>query len=108
METFVRAIFYVGKGKRSRPFAHLYEALDARSKLADLEDRPGATPQKYAKPPKVGEKIKRILKIWSQGHGVISLHIFQNIIPAEAYTREGAMIEALGINRYVNILEYLT
>lgn len=24
--TFVAAVFYVGKGKRSRPYAHLYEA----------------------------------------------------------------------------------
>lgn len=27
-ETFVRAVFYVGKGKRSRPYSHLYEALE--------------------------------------------------------------------------------
>lgn len=25
--TFVRAIFYVGKGTRGRPYRHLYEAL---------------------------------------------------------------------------------
>lgn len=27
-QTFVNAIFYVGKGKRSRPYSHLYEALE--------------------------------------------------------------------------------
>ncbi|XP_022711510.1 uncharacterized protein LOC111273810 isoform X1 [Varroa jacobsoni] len=99
METFVKAVFYVGKGKRSRPFAHLYEALDARDKLAVLGGNALATPQRFATAPKIGDKIKRILKIWGQGHGVISLHIFQNVIPVEAYTREAAMIEALGINR---------
>ena len=26
--TFVHAVFYVGKGKRSRPYSHLYEALE--------------------------------------------------------------------------------
>ncbi len=26
-ETFISAVFYVGKGKRSRPYSHLYEAL---------------------------------------------------------------------------------
>lgn len=26
--TFIKAIFYVGKGKRSRPYSHLYEALE--------------------------------------------------------------------------------
>lgn len=25
---FIAAVFYIGKGKRSRPYAHLYEALD--------------------------------------------------------------------------------
>lgn len=28
--------------------------------------------------------------------GVISLHCFQSSVPAEAYTREGCMLEALG------------
>lgn len=27
-QTFIHAIFYVGKGKRSRPYSHLYEALE--------------------------------------------------------------------------------
>jgi hypothetical protein len=26
--TFVAAVFYVGKGKRSRPYAHLHEAVN--------------------------------------------------------------------------------
>lgn len=28
--TFVAAIFYVGKGKRSRPYAHLHEAISLK------------------------------------------------------------------------------
>ena len=31
-KTFVSAIFYVGKGKRSRPYAHFEEALDHQKK----------------------------------------------------------------------------
>ncbi len=27
-QTFISAVFYVGKGKRSRPYSHLYEALE--------------------------------------------------------------------------------
>lgn len=27
-QTFLSAVFYVGKGKRSRPYSHLYEALE--------------------------------------------------------------------------------
>lgn len=41
-------------------------------------------------------KVRRILEIWASGMGVISLHCFQSSVPAEAYTREGCMLEALG------------
>ena len=43
------------------------------------------------------DKLNMILNIWRSGYGVISLHVFHNIIPVEAYTREACMIEALGI-----------
>ncbi|XP_058233169.1 ankyrin repeat and LEM domain-containing protein 1 isoform X2 [Hemibagrus wyckioides] len=41
-QTFISSIFYVGKGKRSRPYSHLYEALeyfkgDKSSKTAALQ-----------------------------------------------------------------------
>ena len=42
------------------------------------------------------EKLKMILNIWQSGYGVVSLHLFHNVIPVEAYTREACMIEALG------------
>ncbi len=35
--------------------------------------------------------------------GVVSLHIFQSVIPCEAYTREAAMIDAVGIHNLTNI-----
>ena len=41
-------------------------------------------------------KVRRILEIWASGQGVISVHCFQNTVPAEAYTREGCLVEALG------------
>ncbi|XP_071486602.1 uncharacterized protein [Diadema antillarum] len=85
--TFVSAIFYVGKGKRSRPYAHFEEALHHKNKT-------------MAKKP--GKKVLHILDIWSGGMGVISLHIFQNVIPVEAYTREACMIDALGLTRLTN------
>lgn len=40
--------------------------------------------------------MRRILEIWASGQGVISVHCFQNTVPAEAYTREGCLVEALG------------
>ncbi|KRT84184.1 hypothetical protein AMK59_2856, partial [Oryctes borbonicus] len=85
---FLSAIFYVGKGKRSRPFQHLYEAVTNYSKANfNIEN----------------EKMKRILDIWKDNHGVVCLHVFQNVIPAEAYTREASMISALNLENITNI-----
>ncbi|KAF4530766.1 hypothetical protein B566_EDAN007988 [Ephemera danica] len=84
--TFVQSIFYVGKGKRSRPYSHLYEAVDVWN----------------GKSRKSNKKIDHILSIWKDNQGVVCLHIFQNVIPVEAYTREAAMIDALGLSNVCN------
>ncbi|XP_004698181.1 ankyrin repeat and LEM domain-containing protein 1 [Echinops telfairi] len=86
LHTFVRAIFYVGKGTRARPDAHLWEALGHRR-------RPG----KQACP-----KVHRILDIWASGRGVVSLHCFQHVVAVEAYTREACLVDALGIRMLTN------
>lgn len=78
---FLNAIFYIGKGKRSRPFAHLYDAFKVWVSKTSLS---------------ANKKISCILDIWNNDHGVICLHVFQNVIPVEAYTREAAMIDAIG------------
>lgn len=90
MSDFLRAIFYVGKGKRSRPFSHLYEALMVRKGM-------GKPWQKMDV-----EKTRKILQIWDSRHGVVSLHVFQNTLAAEAYTREACMIDAIGLRRLAN------
>uniref|UniRef100_A0A3B4A9F0 Uncharacterized protein n=1 Tax=Periophthalmus magnuspinnatus TaxID=409849 RepID=A0A3B4A9F0_9GOBI len=87
-KTFVNAIFYVGKGKRSRPYSHLYEALEYYKG------------EKSAK--KLCRKVDHILQVWNAGQGVISLHCFQNVIPVEAYTREACMVEAIGLKMLTN------
>ncbi|CAH0723485.1 unnamed protein product, partial [Brenthis ino] len=87
-QTFVDSIFYVGKGKRSRPYAHLYQALNLWKK--DFKTSRD-------------EKVQTILDIWSAKLGVVCLHVFQNVIPAEAYTNEAAMIDAIGIQNLKNI-----
>ncbi|XP_069779334.1 uncharacterized protein [Narcine bancroftii] len=84
--TFVSSIFYVGKGKRSRPFSHLYQALTSTKREK----------QQFS------GKLKHIFDIWSCGQGVISLHCFQNVIPVEAYTREACMVDALGLQMLTN------
>ncbi|XP_063367094.1 ankyrin repeat and LEM domain-containing protein 1-like [Cydia amplana] len=86
--TFVNSIFYVGKGKRSRPYSHLYQALT-------LWKRDFTTSK--------DKKVQYILDIWSDKVGVVCLHIFQNVIPAEAYTYEAAMIDVLGLPNLKNL-----
>ncbi|XP_027559267.1 ankyrin repeat and LEM domain-containing protein 1 [Neopelma chrysocephalum] len=85
-QTFVSAVFYVGKGTRARPYCHLAEALG--------QHRAGTR--------RGCPKVRRILEIWESGHGVISMLCFQNRVPAEAYTREGCMVEALGLQTLTN------
>ncbi|NWI68056.1 ANKL1 protein, partial [Todus mexicanus] len=84
--TFVEGIFYVGKGTRARPYCHLTEALS----------------QHRAGTQRGCPKVRRILEIWASGQGVISVHCFQNSVPAEAYTREGCLVEALGLQTLTN------
>lgn len=45
----------------------------------------------------MSKKIQRIIEIWDDNKGVVSLHCFQSVIPSEAYTREAAMMDAIGI-----------
>lgn len=84
---FLSSIFYVGKGKRSRPYSHLYEAVSYWNTGVSSKN---------------SKKIKYILDVWKDQYGVICLHIFQNVIPVEAYTREAAMINALKLQNLCN------
>lgn len=48
-------------------------------------------------------KLERIIEIWRANKGVICLPVFHNITPIEAYTREAAMIDCLGVENLTNI-----
>jgi len=85
--TFISAIFYVGKGSRSRPFQHLYEAM---------KTVPGSKK-------KLSEKISKIHDIWKDDKGVVVVQVFQNTIAVEAFTREAAMIDAVGCENLTNV-----
>lgn len=89
LRVFMASVFYIGKGKNSRPYEHLHEAHKLEKK------------EKSNKEP--SNKLKMINDIWASGYGVVSLHVFHGIIPVEAYTREGCMIEAIGLKRLTNI-----
>jgi len=86
--TFLAAIFYIGKGSRSRPFQHLYEAVRMQ--------KPGGKK-------KLSEKIRKIHDIWGDNKGVVVVQVFQNTIAVEAFTREAAMIDAVGCDNLTNV-----
>lgn len=87
-ESFLSAVFYVGKGKRSRPYDHLYDAVNLWNQgKRDSECK----------------KLDKILDIWKDNSGVVCLHLFQNSIPVEAYTREAAIIDAIQIGNLCNV-----
>lgn len=48
-------------------------------------------------------KLDRIIEIWRANKGVICLPVFHNITPIEAYTREAAIIDCLGVENLTNI-----
>merc|ERR1712240_82383 len=86
--TFVASIFYIGKGSRSRPFQHLYEAIKSV--------KPGGKK-------KLSEKVKKIHEIWESDKGVVVVQVYQNTIAVEAFTREAAMIDAIGCENLSNL-----
>lgn len=127
---FLSSIFYVGKGKKSRPYSHLYDAMKLFSiennQIAErLENRKNQIIEKrviYSNAANKNEalsgklkpslkainhqeskKLHKIIDIWKSQMGVVCLHIFNNIMPVEAYTREAAIIESMGIETLTNL-----
>ncbi|KAM8713452.1 hypothetical protein ACLKA7_013721 [Drosophila subpalustris] len=87
--TFLRAIFYVGKGKSSRPYAHFRQAQ---------KQLQSANPHVLAKDP----KLALIVHLWQQQRGVLLLRAFNGVTSNDAHSREAAMIDALGMNHLTN------
>lgn len=128
---FLQSIFYVGKGKSSRPYCHLYDAMKLYQQKSTGQNglKPPTAPshleveeeqiifqceeriERVCRASKIlnrkqmndSEKLNRIIDIWRSQRGVICLHVFHNIMPAEAYTREAAIIDALGIQNLTNL-----
>ncbi|XP_067634516.1 uncharacterized protein [Eurosta solidaginis] len=121
---FLHSVFYVGKGKTSRPYSHLYEAMKysrlhnrlnnttSAGKMVDSQREEVLLNRKKERYPDISKtnkksmdnkKLERILDIWRSGKGVVSLHVFHNILPSEAYTREAAIIDAFGLQHLTNV-----
>ncbi|XP_065318597.1 ankyrin repeat and LEM domain-containing protein 1-like [Gordionus sp. m RMFG-2023] len=88
---FLGAIFYIGKGSQIRPYSHLIEALNT------LKCTVNTSKETLEK-----EKTIYIKKIWEEGLGIISLHIFHNLPSNDALTREASMIDAIGKSNLTN------
>lgn len=84
---FYSSIFYVGKGTKGRPYYHLHQAAKVFKQRKFCHNK----------------KLKKIVDIWKDNRGVVCLHVFHNSVPAEAYTREAAMIKALGLWNLTNV-----
>lgn len=93
-QRFLASIFYVGKGKSSRPYAHLYDAIKFHQ--GTQVDAPNSKQSDCA-------KLERIINIWKSGKGVVCLPIFHHILPVEAYTREAAIIDCIGLQNLTNL-----
>uniref|UniRef100_A0A0K0D0A2 LEM domain-containing protein n=1 Tax=Angiostrongylus cantonensis TaxID=6313 RepID=A0A0K0D0A2_ANGCA len=89
LKGFIPSIFYVGKGSKVRPFAHLIEAKK----------------EKNARSPKLvsNAKLQRINSIWDSGNGVVCLQIYHNISDDEAFVREAALIDAIRLENLTNM-----
>uniref|UniRef100_A0AAG5DLG4 LEM domain-containing protein n=1 Tax=Anopheles atroparvus TaxID=41427 RepID=A0AAG5DLG4_ANOAO len=154
---FLASIFYVGKGKSSRPYSHLYDAMKLYHQRDAAGSSSGEGGQTTCSDPEAGggnlmieeekiifqsttadepqrnhprggdqhirrhcqlmsskivtnrtqlaadsQKLNRIIDVWCAGKGVVCLHVFHNVMPAEAYTREAAIIDALGLQNLTN------
>uniref|UniRef100_A0A182P5H4 LEM domain-containing protein n=1 Tax=Anopheles epiroticus TaxID=199890 RepID=A0A182P5H4_9DIPT len=138
---FLSAIFYVGKGKSSRPYCHLYDAMklyhqneyrtekrrdqaegdltvEAEEIIFQCSEESitigGNNRRKHCQSSSSkiqnrkqmaadSKKLNRIIDIWCAGKGVVCLHVFHNIMPAEAYTREASIIDAYGVQNLTNL-----
>jgi hypothetical protein len=93
---FILAIFYAGKGKRSRPLCHFFDSVKHRLNPKGQVSNLNAFLTLIFDSFQPSKKISRILNLWDNQTGVISLHLFNNIHSAEALIREGCIIEAIG------------
>ncbi|XP_054159583.1 putative uncharacterized protein DDB_G0282499 [Oppia nitens] len=88
---FINSIFYVGKGQGNRVYEHFYESIKSNGNNNNNNRRNKLSP-----------KNDKILDIWRNGKGVVSLHCFHDITSDEAFARESMIIDAIGLRNLTN------
>lgn len=86
-QTFIKSIFYIGKGTKSRPNDHMNEAFNSwvGNKNQDKS-----------------RKTEYILNLWKEKLGVVCVQAFHHLMIKEAHIREAAMIDAIGLDKLTN------
>ncbi|XP_026821024.1 uncharacterized protein LOC113559414 [Rhopalosiphum maidis] len=86
-QTFIKSIFYIGKGTKSRPNDHMNEAFKfwVENKNQDKS-----------------RKTEYILSLWKEKLGVVCVQAFHHLMLKEAHIREAAMIDAIGLEKLTN------
>ncbi|CAI4221645.1 unnamed protein product [Auanema sp. JU1783] len=85
----VESVFYVGKGTKARPLAHLIDARKMRETGSPKLE--------------TNAKLQKINSIWNSGRGVGLLEISHTISDDEAFVREAAFFEAIRLQNLTNI-----
>ncbi|XP_025200447.1 uncharacterized protein LOC112598258 [Melanaphis sacchari] len=86
-QTFIRSIFYIGKGTKSRPNDHMNEAFKAWVENKNQDK---------------SRKTEYILSLWKEKLGVVCVQAFHHLMIKEAHIREAAMIDAIGLDKLTN------
>ncbi|CAD6197610.1 unnamed protein product [Caenorhabditis auriculariae] len=88
-QNFIDSIFYVGKGCKLRPLAHMCETKQLRDQNSTLLNQQ--------------KKLLKISSIWDAGMGVAKMEIGHGMTNEEAHIRESALIEAIMLRNLTNI-----
>ncbi|EFP02610.1 hypothetical protein CRE_02410 [Caenorhabditis remanei] len=87
-ETFVKSVFYIGKGSNSRPLQHF---IDARNEM-----------DKAPIDQKMNKKLQTIFDVWYSGLGVPKIQFSHGVSDKAALIKEACMIDAIQVKNLTN------
>lgn len=84
---FKKSCVYSGKGINKRKYQHVVEGKKCMEKFSSSD---------------LGDKFKRICRIWRKGHGIAVIQLSPETCEMEAFSREFALINAFGLENLTN------